>query len=255
LTPDEEQNVDRLLARWEQWNAGIKTFDGRFKRWTYDTVFGRPDDARYVELGTLRYAAPDQWMFHVDTAEENRKEVPIDPRRADHWAFDGKSIIEYDHVKKLVDVHKLPPNLQGKRLVDGPLTFPILGSGLFWLGWGMPQPVTPGPFSAKAKDLKEQYYLREITPPVKPHDQIWLEAYPRTAAIAGCFQHLQLIFRASDMSPVAIKLAQPNGKDYVVYQFFDITVNSPPATPGDDPFHPAVPFGWQKIVEEPPATR
>ena len=26
LTPDEQTSVDRLLDRWEQWNAGVKTF-------------------------------------------------------------------------------------------------------------------------------------------------------------------------------------------------------------------------------------
>ena len=57
------------------------------------------------------------------------------------------------------------------------------------------------------------------------------------------------------MSPLAMKIVQPNGKDYVVYQFYDIAVNSPPSPPGADSFHPAVPFGWQKIVEEPPAAR
>ena len=181
-TPDEEKNVDRLLARWEQWNAGAKTFDCRFKRWVYDAVFGRPDEPRFVELGSIKYAAPDRWMFRVDTTEENRKEVPIDPRRAEHWIFDGKSIVDFDHAKKQVVEHKLPPNLQGKRLIDGPLTFPMFSAGLFWWIKGPPEPPTPGPFNAKAKDLKEQYYIREITPADK-RDQIWLEAYPRSTEL------------------------------------------------------------------------
>ena len=58
------------------------------------------------------------------------------------------------------------------------------------------------------------------------------------------------MFRASDMSPFAMKITQPNGKDYVVYQFYDIVVNSP-QKPSDDPFHPALPKGWEKTVEPP----
>jgi TIGR03009 family protein len=254
LTADEEKNVDHLLARWEQWNAGVKTFDCRFKRWTYDTVFGRPDEPRSVELGDLKYAAPDRWLFHVDTADNNGKEVPIDNNRAEHWAFDGKSLIEYSHVKKQVVEHKLPPNLQGKRLVDGPLTFPMFSAGLYWLGWGVPDSAIRAPFSAKAKDLKEQYYLREITP-AKQHDEIWLEAYPRTAALAANCHRLQLIFRAADMSPLAMKIEQPNGKNYVVYQFYEILLNKQERFPRVDPFHPPVPYGWRKIVEEPLAAR
>ena len=82
-SPDEEKSVDRLLARWEQWNAGIKTFDCRFKRWTYDTVFGRADQPRYVDLGTIKYAAPDCELFRTDkTIDGNGPEVPIDDARA-----------------------------------------------------------------------------------------------------------------------------------------------------------------------------
>jgi hypothetical protein len=118
---------------------------------------------------------------------------------------------------------------------------------------GAPEPSGPWPFSAKAADLKRQYYIREVSPPTEQHEAICLEAYPRTAAVAGWCQKLQLLFRAGDMSPIAMKIVQPNGKDAVVYQFFDVAANAPP--PHDDPFHPAVPLGWQKIVEGPLAPR
>ena len=36
-----------------------------------------------------------------------------------------------------------------------------------------------------------------------------------------------LIFKASDMSPFALRIVAPNGKDYTVYQFFDVVVNDP----------------------------
>ena len=141
--------------------------------------------------------------------------------------------------------HRLPANVQGTTLVDGPLTF-CFPVGVFASIFGVPP--CPYPFGAKSKDLKEQFYIRQITPPAARHDEIWLEAYPRSSTLAAAFQRLDLIFRAKDMSPVAMKLVQPNGKVSIVYGFFDIAVNSP-ATQGGDPFHPAVPAGWQKIVE------
>jgi hypothetical protein len=130
--------------------------------------------------------------------------------------------------------------------------FPFYATGLFWLsiGTGMQEPGTLGPFSAKAKDLKEQYYLRDITP-AKEHDQIWLEAYPRSSRLAANYQRLRLIFSATDMSPIAMRLVQPNGRDSITYRFNDAVVNAPP-TPGSESFRPAIPIGWQKIVEEPP---
>ena len=249
-TPDEEKNVDRLLARWEQWNAGVKTFDCRFKRWVYDSVFGRPDQPKYVDLGTIKYAAPDHSLVWIDQTENAGKQVPIEDARAEHWAFDGKSIFECSHAKRQIIERKLPPDSQGTNLVDGPLgfTFPI---ALFSPVFG---PLArPFPFDAKAKALKEHYYVRQIAPPDGGHDEIVLEAYPRPSGPVCTFQKLQLICRASDMSPVAMKIVQVNGKNYVAYQFFDIVVNAPSTPSGDDPFHPAVPQGWQKVVNDLPA--
>ena len=251
-TPDGETKVDRLLARWEAWNAGVKTFDCHFKRWTYDTVFGPPNRPKFVDLGTIKYAAPDKSLFRVDATEKNGKQCPVENARAEHWTFDGKSIIEYNHRKKAMIVHKLPPEFQGSKLVDGPLAFgvPALAfSSLFGL------PVTcPFPFAATAKQLKEQYFLHEVTPRNAPPTRYGSKPIPARERLPASMHHLQLIFRASDMSPFAMRLTQPNGKDYVVYQFYDVAVNKPPK-PADDPFHPAKPFGRQKMIEETPTTR
>ena len=84
LTQQEQGEVDQVLVLWEKRNRDVKTFDCRFERWVYDTVFGKPDEARFVELGVLRYSAPDKGMFRVDTSVINRQETPDRPapRRA-----------------------------------------------------------------------------------------------------------------------------------------------------------------------------
>ncbi len=240
LTADEQKNVDCLLARWEQWNAGVKTFDCRFKRWTYDTVFGPPDQPKWVDLGEIKYAAPDHALYRIDKTENNGKEVPIEFCRAEQWISDGKALSEWSRAARQVTEYKLAPGGGGAVALDGPLTL--------------------GPFvvmGGKAEGLKEQYYLREVTPPGGPHDRICLEAYPRTGLLAASVHHLQIILRASDMSPYALRIVQPNGRDHIVYQFYDMAVNKP-LTPGD-PFHPPIPKGWRKeIVElplDPPAKR
>jgi TIGR03009 family protein len=244
-TPDEEKNVDRLLTRWEQWNTGVKTFDCGFKRWVYDLTFGRPDQPAHVDLGTIKYAAPDHALYRIDKTEKDGKEYPIEQDRAEHWTFDGKSLFEFNQAKSQLIERKLPADVQGAKLVDGPLTFAF---GVTGLSSVFGTPPCPYPFTAKAKELKRQFYLRETTPAANRQDQVWLDAYPRYGRVALTPKKFELIFRASDMSPVAVKIVQTNGKDYVVYQFYDIAVNKP-TTPGDDPFHPAKPFGWQKIGE------
>lgn len=249
LTTDEHKNVALILERWEQWNAGVKRFDCRFKRWTYDSVFGPRNEAKFVDFGEIKYASPNCSIYRADTTENGGKAAPIEDSRAEQWIFDGKSVVEFNHVKRQVIEHKLPPEWQNQRLVDGPLAFGFPGI-VFSSLWGFPTPPPPM-FGSDAKKLQEQYYIREVTPATNRGEQVWLEAYPRFQQIACNLHHLQLIFLKKDMMPVAMKIVQPNGKDYVVYQFYDIVVNGPSASAGDDPFHPATPPGWRKIDASP----
>ena len=143
--------------------------------------------------------------------------MPIDDTRAEHWICDGKSIFEYSPAKKQLIEHKLPPELQGKAIANSPLPFL---------------------FGAEAKKLKQRYFIRIVTPPdVK--DQIWLEAYPRFQQDAANFHHAHSLSPRKEMSPFALKLVQPNGKDYTVYQFYDIVVNDPLRLFKGDPFRPS----------------
>lgn len=229
LTKEQEAQVDQVLNLWEKRNLDVKTFDSRFKRWVYDTVFGRPDQPRFVELGVVKYASPDRGMFKVDTAEKNGQEVAIEDARAEHWVSDGKAIIEFSHVKKQKIVHKLPPEMQGKAIADGPLPFL---------------------FNSDAKKLKQRYFLCIVTPR-DVQGQIWLRAYPRFQQDAANFRYAEFIISAQKMEPYALNLIQPNGKDRVVYQFFEIVINDPLRMFRGDPFRPSTPIGWQSIVEEP----
>lgn len=234
LTPQEEAQVDRVLNLWERRNRDIKTFDCQFKRWIYDFVFAAPEPNQpgrptaTIELGAIKYAAPDRGMFRVEKSEKEGKVAPIEDSRAEYWISDGKSIFEMKAAKKQVIEHKLPPELQGKAIADSPLPFL---------------------FGADAKKLKERYFLRLVTPPdVK--DQIFLEAFPRFQRDAANFHHAQLIIKTEGMTPFGLMLMQPNGKDYTTYQFYDIVVNDPLRLFKGDPFRPFTPLGWQKVIDD-----
>jgi hypothetical protein len=243
---EDEHKVDYLLGRWQQWNSNIKTFDCRFKRWTYDSIFGRPDKPKHIDLGVIKYTAAGQSFFRIDTTEEDGKQRPIEAGRAEHWVYDGQSLMEYNYQKETLIEHRLPREFQGAKLLDGPLVFaPLAAIG----GLAGSPAASSYPFGGDVKKLKELYYFREVASKDTPPNLIRLEAYPHNAAIAATMHHLQMIFQASDMSPVALKIVQPNGNDYVVYQLYDIVVNGPQPPSRISPFHPAKPFGWEKTVK------
>ncbi len=235
LTPQQQAQVDRVLDLWEKHNETIKTFDCYFKRWTYDTIFAKsdkPDEARFVEMGILKYKAPDHGRFCVESAERNGKVEPIGDARAEQWVSDGKSIFEFKYAQKQLIEHVLPPHLQGKAISDTPLPFL---------------------FGSEAQKLKQRYWIKIITPD-DVTDQIWLLAYPRFQQEAANFSRAELRINAKDMTPVALSLLQPNEKDHTTYVFYNVVVNDPLQMPffHMNPFRPMTPFGWRKIVEQPP---
>jgi TIGR03009 family protein len=250
LTAKEQKSVDAILARWEKWNAGVKTFECRFKRWTYDSIFGTPVRPMFVELGTIKYAAPDMALFSIESSEKDEKQIPIEDQRSGHWMFDGKAIWEYDSAKKQVVEYKLPPNWNAKLMIDGPLSFSFPTSMFTWIFLGSSTEPIPSPFSSNPEVLKRQFFLRIVTP-ADVKDQIWLEVYPRLKHQAGCFQKLQLIFMESDMKPFALKIVQPNGKDYSVFQFYDIQTNHSMEPIGFPKSSLRVPPGWKLICDTP----
>jgi TIGR03009 family protein len=230
LTPQEEAQVDRVLNLWEQRNREVKTFDCRFKRWIYDMVFGPVGQAKFEELGVIRYAAPDRGLFRLEKSVTNGKEAPIANIRAEHWMCDGKSVWEYNPAKKQVIEHKLPPKLQGKAIANSPLPFL---------------------FGAEAQKLKQRYFIR-LSPSENAENEVCLEAYPRFQQDAANFHHAQFIITTQGMSPYALRLVQPNGKDYTVYQFYEVVVNERFRIFQSDPFRPYEPSGWQTIRDETP---
>ena len=69
--------------------------------------------------------------------------------------------------KKQLIERKLPPEMQGKAIADGPLPFV---------------------FGAKADQLKRRYWMRDITPEEDIGKRIWLEAVPKLQQDAANFQ-------------------------------------------------------------------
>ena len=230
LTPQEEGDLDRLLMYWEQGSANVKTFECKLTLFAFDTFdptgTRKPDEPKSEEHGEIKYSAPDKALFRIIGEED----------AGEYWMCDGKAIYTKDAVRKQIKVQKLPPELQGKAIGDGPVPFL---------------------FGAKAVKLKQRYYMRIVTPEAKRREQVWLEAWPRYPADAKNFKYAELILSIGEKSltPTDLRLHHPNGNQYFVYRLSSIAVNKSGGVLGgvfEDPWwRPRAPRGWQ-TVEEPP---
>ncbi|MHB1034273.1 MAG: TIGR03009 domain-containing protein [Pirellulales bacterium] len=216
LTPQQQAALDLVLRAWEQRSAKVDTFKCSFTRWEYDPVFGPtdPNAPKNVSQGNLKYKTPDKGMFRVAGTTPEQ------------WVCDGKSIFEFNYTKRELIERKLPPDMQGKAIVDSPLPFL---------------------FGAQADRLKQRYFMRIL--PASQKGQILLEAYPRFRQDAANFRKTELLLTEKDMLPFALQIFLPNGKSRTVYQFENVSINN--ILDIFDFSSPRTPLGWKKIVEDP----
>ena len=231
LTPQQQAQVDRVLDLWEKHNETIKTFDCYFKRWTYDTIFAKsdkPDEARFVEMGILKYKAPDHGRFCVESAERNGKVEPIGDARAEQWVSDGKSIFEFKYAQKQLIEHVLPPHLQGKAISDTPLPF-LFGS--------------EGRSSSSGTGIEDHYARRRHGPDLAAGVSAFSTGGGQLQS--GGIPHQCERHDAGGPEPLAAERKGPHnvcvlqrgGKRSFAMPFFHM-----------NPFRPMTPFGWRKIV-------
>ncbi len=221
LTQPEQQHIDQLLAAWEAKNNKIETFSSTVYYYTYNTVYG-PRDGKpmYVDEGEVKFKRPDKGLFHIKGDRQVK------------WVCDGKSVFEYKYQDRQLSEYKLPPDLQGKAIEDGPLPFI---------------------FTATAQKMKRRFWMRAVLPPPGIKDQHWIEAVPRHQLDAASFRQVSISLAAKDLSLVAIQTFDTSydgkeNKNRKVYVFKDIVINDPLGFLKFDPFAARTPFGWRKVV-------
>ncbi len=205
LTPQQQAALNQLLNAWEARNARVTTWSCTFYKWEYNAW--SPADAAGERLafsestGEIKYAAPDKGLFRVKSTKQWNPEKRLYESRpsgtGEHWVCNGSSIYEFRHPERQLRETRLPPEMQGKAISEGPLPFV---------------------FGAKAATLKKRYSMRIVTPPGVA-DQVWLEALPRFQVDAANFSKVELILQTADLMPFAIQIYKPGGQDRDVYQF------------------------------------
>ncbi|MFM8291975.1 MAG: TIGR03009 domain-containing protein [Planctomycetia bacterium] len=242
LAPRDQAALDQLLAAWEARSAAVRTWSCTFFKWEYNAW--SPADEKGERLafaestGELKYGAPDKGLFRVKESKQwnpqTRRYEVRGGESGEHWVCNGESIFEFRHADRQLRETKLPPEMRGKAISDGPLPFV---------------------FGARADTLKKRYWMRVITPPAV-QDQIWLEALPRFQADAANFSKVELILQARDLMPFAIQIYKPGGQDRDVFQFDPRTSL---IDKGLDLFRdfakPTTPFGYKYILEDVPTAQ
>lgn len=243
----EQAYLDQVLAAWERESAKIITFKCPFERWEYDPAFGPARDVPInKDKGELSFQKPDKGSFQI-TEVNKWQSKPVAPGEqppaevqgdwvtqpdaiGEHWVCDGKAVFEYRHDQKQLVERPIPPQMQGKAIVDGPLPFL---------------------FGAEAAKLKARYWMR--IQQQADQNLIWLQAKPKFQADAANYQAVELMLDRQQLLPTAMRVHLPNGSSHLyLFSLQDASVNGHIDRLMTLFQAPRTPFGWKRVVEDMP---
>lgn len=248
----QQAELNQVLDAWQTQSGKVSDFKCPFERWEYNAFSPKVNNEEAPLnkcLGELSYKKPDKGSFQITEIKTFKTNPPTPGQPPDapvtgdwvkqpnavgqHWVCDGRSIFEYRHQDKHLVERPIPPQLQGKAIVDGPLPFL---------------------FGAEANKLKERYWMRVEPRPDK--NIIWIVALPRFQADAADYSKVEVMLERARLLPTAMQVHMPNGsRDVYMFKLADATVNNPLKIFDALFARPRVPWGWKHVVERPPVAQ
>jgi TIGR03009 family protein len=245
----QQANLDAVLGAWQAQSAAVNTFRCPFERLEYNPAFGPAANIPlFWNNGELSFNKPDKGSFQITIVKKwqpapappgappdaTKGTWAADPKAVgEHWVCDGENIYEYRHDQKQLVVRPIPPQMQGKAIVDGPLPFL---------------------FGADAVKLKQRYWMVVNGANVKlGPNEVMISAVPKWPSDAANYKSVDVILEQPVMMPKSMQIVLPNNGRYVyMFDLKKAKVNDPFAQIKSLFKPPEILNGWQKVVEETP---
>ena len=254
LAPEMQTYIEQLLLHWEQTSSGVEVYECEFSRWEKDTAYFDLRDvnnelyAHTISSGKIRYSAPDKGMYEVsqkwrvsgpppEAGAQPPYEIAVDPNgnnETEKWICDGAAIYQFDAQTKRLYETELPAEARGEGLKNSPLPFV---------------------FGAKAQDMLDRFWIRDVTPDAAAAEYRYIEVWPKRAQDAQSYQKVEIIFTVSPFLPEGLVMYPPNYDPKtrpatMVFEFKNRVINGGLAQVQNflgNFVRPATPFGWERI--------
>ena len=193
-SPAAQAQLQEVLQNWENQSKGTKTLELKFLRFHYDGQMAPSGVPATKAEGEIKYAAPDRGLIRVDQLVffngmvQNNPSFKAFPNRfGEHWVCNGKQLIEFDRTQKECKIEDLPPDMQGKNIINSPLPFV---------------------FNLDATQLQQRYWVQQTQSPSP--DVVLLEVWPKTANDRSQYKMVQVALEAKTYLPRALVMYAPN---------------------------------------------
>ncbi len=219
---DVDPELWRVLEDWSEKSAGFERLEGEILRREYETTFA----VERVGTGYFYYETPDKGRLDLNAVKitpqmltaRSQKGAKVKRRKKDgapftlesgqpmKWVCDGQRIINIDVDVKTASVHKLPEELRGGNIMNGPLPF------LF----GLP------PLEAV-----NRFALKLTRRPTQQSPFAILKAIPKRSDDASSWKEAEVILDTRTGLPAHVRLLRPSGNLEDVYSFSKLRMNRP----------------------------
>lgn len=223
--PNEE--LLKLLNKWEVESAKVKKLQGEHLRWEYDYTFNvvkrnkgefyyeQPDKGR-IDLSPVKVemvkdqsgkpTPPTDTKKHWKTGQPVK--FTVQSGTGERWYCDGQIVTQVDEKEKTATQLVIPPQNQGEHIIDGPLPF------LF----GMPA------------DKALRRYRMEIVNWGKDDSgkpiSVTLQVHPKLRNDAANYQLATVILDLKTYLPIAVRMIDPAGTKETTYSFQALKPNA-----------------------------
>ncbi len=223
-----EPELEKLLQEWERVSSKFERLSGEHERIVYNKVF---EVEKYAQ-GQFYYEGPDKGRIDLEPYklgknQAAKRENPktgnpyrVEADKQTKWICTGKEVLTIDEEEKTFEAFPLPPELQGKNIIHGPLPFL---------------------FGMKADEAKRRFQLSFTAPKKNTDKVVWITAKPRRVMDHENFKEATIILDRKRFVPMAVKLLDPSENLETVYSFKEIHINNVSVVPQifrKDPFHP-----------------
>lgn len=189
-----QAHLQRFLLDWQAHSQSTRDLDCKFTRWHFD-MFAAPAGVAATRAdGVVKYAAPDKGLFRVDRLvyfigmQQGKPQFKEQPGQyGEHWVCNGTQLIEFDRSKEECRIQDLPPQMQGKGILNGPLPFV---------------------FNLNAQQIQQRYWVRLVD--VQKPGIVLVEAWPKRQEDRSQYKLVQIALNKETFVPQALLLYSPN---------------------------------------------
>jgi TIGR03009 family protein len=212
---DASPRLQAILDAWEAESGKIQTLAGEHERYVYNITF----ETATVASGKFFYAAPDRGRIDLEGVPPGKIDFgPTGPKkgasgvpftykadRNEIWVCTGKEVVTAVELDKTFQAFPLPPDMQGKNIINGPLPFL---------------------FGMKADEARRRFDLQLVN---EDANYATIRAIPRTQLDSQNYGKATIMLDKSRYLPFAVQLIDLAGTTETVFKFVPnkMAVNSP----------------------------